>query len=264
MPQPAPNRTSLPLLLAACAVSALGACASLPQTETMTAAESGECVVLLHGVNRSWRAMRPMAEALRQDGFATVNVDYPSRAGTVETLAPMAVDNGVLGCRSIGASRIHFVTHSIGGILLRYAHANAPIEDIGRVVMLAPPNQGSEIVDKTRNIPGASLVGGRALLQLGTDEDSIPAQLGPVDFELGVVAGTGTMNPWMSAMLPNPDDGKVSVARTRVDGMSDFLVVEDNHHYIVEDELVISNTRAFLKTGEFLHGRGRHEAGIVN
>jgi len=66
-----------------------------------------------------------------------------------------------------------------------------------------------------------------------------------------VIAGTGTMNPWMSAMLPNADDGKVTVERTRVDGMADFLIVEDNHRYIVEDEIVIRNTLRFLSTGTF-------------
>ncbi|NNC77053.1 MAG: alpha/beta fold hydrolase, partial [Woeseiaceae bacterium] len=234
------------------ASAVLAGCATTPRTEIVSAIQSDQCVVLLHGVNRSYRAMRPLAEALQKDGFTTVNVDYPSRAGTVDELAPMAVDNGLNECRALGARRIHFVTHSIGGILLRYAHEQMPIAELGRVVMLAPPNQGSEIVDKTRRIPGAGLVGGKALLQLGTDADSLPAQLGPVDFEVGIVAGTGTMNPWMSAMLPNPDDGKVSVARTRVEGMADFLVVDDNHHYIVEDDLVIANTLAFLNTGAFL------------
>ncbi|MDX1515882.1 MAG: alpha/beta hydrolase [Woeseiaceae bacterium] len=237
-------------------IAMLGGCATMPRSEITLAPDVSECVVLLHGVNRSYRAMRPMAEALQQSGFTTVNVDYPSRSGPVHELAAMSVDNGVRECRALGADTIHFVTHSIGGILLRYSHQQVPIAELGRVVMLAPPNQGSEIVDKTRHWPGAELVGGEALLQLGTDDDSLPAQLGPVDFEVGIVAGTGTMNPWMSAMLPNPDDGKVSVARTRVDGMRDFLVVDDNHHYIVEDELVIANTLAFLTTGAFLPAAG--------
>lgn len=238
------------LLMAA--AGAAGGCATMPQVETVAADGSNDCVVLLHGVNRSWRAMRPMAEALVSGGYTTVNVDYPSRSGTVEELVPLTVENGLAGCRAAAAIRIHFVTHSIGAILLRYAYEQSPIPDLGRVVMLAPPNQGSEIVDKTRNLPGAELVGGEALLQLGTDEDSVPARLGPVEFEVGVIAGTGTMNPWMSAMLPNPDDGKVSVERTRVDGMKDFLIVDDNHHYIVEDEIVIRNTLAFLDSGAFL------------
>jgi triacylglycerol esterase/lipase EstA (alpha/beta hydrolase family) len=239
---------SVPLLAAAW----LSACATLPLTEFRAVDGATECVVLLHGVNRSYRAMRPMAEDLNASGYMTANVDYPTRLGTVEELVPMSVDNGVAECRRAGASRIHFVTHSIGGILLRYAHQQHPIEEMGRVVMLAPPNQGSEVVDKTRKIPGATLVGGEALMQLGTGPDDIPAQLGPVDFDLGVIAGTGTMNPWMSAMLPDPDDGKVSLPRTAVGGMDDFLIVDDNHHYIMEDEVVIRNTRSFLQTGSFI------------
>ena len=117
--------------------------------------------------------------------------------------------------------------------------------------MLAPPNQGSEVIDVTRNWPTTGIFAGEAGMQLGTDEDSIPAQLGPVDFELGVIAGTRTMNPVMSAMLPNPDDGKVSVANTKVDGMDDFLVVRNTHHYIINSEVVMRNTAAFLKSGAF-------------
>ncbi|MDH3546278.1 MAG: alpha/beta fold hydrolase [Gammaproteobacteria bacterium] len=230
----------------------LEACVSTPRTALARVPDTSECVVLLHGLNRSWRAMQPMAEALRDAGFTTANVDYPSQAGPVEVLAPLAVDTGLQECRRAGANRIHFVTHSIGGILLRYAHQQLPISDLGRVVMLAPPNQGSEVIDITRNWPTTGLFAGKAGMQLGTDANSIPAQLGPVDFELGIIAGTRTINPVMSAMLPNADDGKVSVARTRVDGMDDFLVVPNSHHYIINSGTVIENTKAFLRTGAFV------------
>ena len=195
--------------------------------------------------------MQPLAEALHEVGFSTANVDYPSQAGSVEVLAPMAVNTGLAECRQAGARRIHFVTHSIGGILLRYAHESSPIPDLGRVVMLAPPNHGSEVIDVTRDWPTTEIFAGEAGLQLGTDSDSIPTMLGPVDFELGVIAGTGSINFFMSAMLPGPNDGKVSVASTRIDGMDDFLVVENSHHYITESETVIRNTIYFLQNGVF-------------
>lgn len=232
--------------------SLLAACVSAPRTEVVTAQVNDECVVLLHGLNRSWRAMRTMAKALQEAGFSTVNVDYPSQAGTIEVIAPLAVDTGLSECRATGASRIHFVTHSIGGILIRYQNEHAPIPDLGRVVMLAPPNQGSEIVDKTRDWPGFEIFSGAAGAQLGTDDDSVPKQLGPVDFDLGVIAGTGTINIFTSALLPDPDDGKVSVASTRVDGMKDFLVVGNSHRYITRSEVVTRNAAAFLRTGAFL------------
>jgi len=232
--------------------SLLAACATAPRTQLVSVADRSECVVLLHGLNRSWRAMRPMAEALQHEGFTTANVDYPSQAGPVEEIAPLAVGTGLKECRAAGAERIHFVTHSIGGILLRYENERQRIADLGRVVMLGPPNQGSEIVDRTREWPGAETISGAAGLQLGTSEDSIPSQLGAVNFELGVIAGTGTINVLTSAMLPNPDDGKVSVAATRVDGMDDFLMVDDSHRYITRSDVVVRNTVSFLRTGRFI------------
>ena len=193
-----------------------------------------------------------MAEALQEAGFTTANVDYPSKSGTIEEIAPVAVGLGLHECRETGATRIHFVTHSLGGILLRYQNKHDPIPDLGRVVMLGPPNNGSEIIDKTRDWPGFEMLTGDAGAELGTDADSMPSRLGPVDFELGVIAGTGTINVVASAMLPDPDDGKVSVASTKVDGMDDFLLVDNSHRYITRSDVVIRNTESFLKNGSFL------------
>ena len=240
------------LTTAALLIIALSAgCASAPQTRVV-ATDSNDCVVLLHGLNRSWRAMEPLAGALQGAGYSTVNVDYPSQLGTIEELAPVVVGMGVSACRETGADTIHFVTHSMGGILLRYQHEQEPIREIGRVVMLGPPNQGSELVDQTRAWPGIEAVNGPAGAQLGTGPDSMPSRLGPVGFELGVIAGTATINVLASAMLPEEDDGKVTVARTRVAGMNDFLVVDDSHRFMLRSRKVLENTVAFLRDGRFL------------
>ncbi len=228
------------------------ACVSQARSELVNAQSSKECVVLLHGLNRSWKAMRPMAEALQNAGFTTANIDYPSQSGPIEEIAPVAVGLGLDECRRAGASTIHFVTHSLGGILVRYQNSVQPIPDIGRVVMLGPPNQGSELVDQTRGWPGFEMLSGDAGAQLGTNPESMAIKLGPVDFELGVIAGTGTINLITSAMLPDPDDGKVSVARTRVDGMDDFLIVSNSHRYMLTSDIVFRNTQAFLRDGAFI------------
>ena len=231
----------------------LPSCATTIRTELVEYHQSPDCVVLLHGLNRSWRTMSKMAESLQQGGFSTANVDYPSSTTTIEKLAPRVVNEGLHKCRQTGATSIHFVTHSLGGILVRYAQSQDPIPDLGRVVMLGPPNQGSEVIDKTKNWPGFKMLSGEAGQQLGTDGDSIPSQLGPVDFELGVIAGTGTTNPWMSAwMLPDEDDGKVTVARTRVDGMDDFKVVENSHFAMMKSDSIIEATMRFLRNGSFM------------
>ena len=231
----------------------LVSCATTMRTDLVERHQSTDCVVLLHGLNRSWRTMDKMAESLQQGGFSTANVDYPSSTTTIEQLAPMVVNEGLQKCRQTGATTIHFVTHSLGGILVRYAHRHDPIPDLGRVVMLGPPNQGSEVIDKTRNWPGIQIISGVAGLQLGTDADSIPSQLGPVEFELGVIAGTGTTNPFMSAMmLPDEDDGKVTVARTQVEGMGDFKIVSNSHYAMMKNDDVIEITIRFLRNGSFL------------
>jgi pimeloyl-ACP methyl ester carboxylesterase len=252
------NRFRLGISLLALALAA--GCASAPETRVV-AADNAECVVLLHGLNRSWRAMEPLADKLQQAGYSTVNVDYPSQLGTIEELAPVAIGMGVDACRETGARTIHFVTHSMGGILLRYQYEQAPIGDIGRVVMLGPPNQGSELVDQTREWPGINSVNGPAGAQLGTDPDSMPSRLGPVTFPLGVIAGTATINILASALLPDEDDGKVTVERTRVAGMSDFLIVDDSHRYMLRSRTVLENTIAFLRSGQFVEPEAEPEIG---
>jgi triacylglycerol lipase len=213
------------------------------------AAARADCVVLLHGLARTPGSMAALADAFSEHGYAVVNVGYPSRSKPIEELAPLAVSQGLAGCPE--NTTVHFVTHSLGGILVRYYLETHGIADLGRVVMLAPPNQGSEVVDRIKGIPGFRLLNGPAGAQLGTDENSVPLQLGPVEFELGVIAGSETFNPILSLYLPNPDDGKVSVASTRVQGMKDFLVVPHSHTFMMQIPEVIEQTLLFIETGAF-------------
>lgn len=211
---------------------------------------SADCVVLLHGLARTSGAMKKLITPFENEGHQVVNVDYPSRDKTVEQLAPLAVkDLGYSKCNP--ASNIHFVTHSMGGILVRYYLEHNKIARLGRVVMLAPPNQGSEVVDKLRDVPGFKVMNGSAGLQLGTDAESIPVKLGPVEFDLGVIAGTRTINLLLSQLLPNPDDGKVSVASTRVAGMADHITLPVTHTFMMRSKSVIEQTVYFVKHGQF-------------
>ncbi|MEM9758417.1 MAG: alpha/beta hydrolase [Pseudomonadota bacterium] len=224
------------------------------------AAAAEECVILLHGLARTEDAMQPMAEFLAAEGFDTANVGYPSREKSIEKLAPAAIEQGLNQCAK--ADRVHFVTHSMGGILVRYYLGKKPLERLGHVVMLAPPNQGSEVVDRLRTVPGFDLINGPAGLQLGTGENSLPRQLGPVDYSVGIIAGSETFNPLLSQALPNPDDGKVSVDATRVEGMSDFLVVPHSHPFIMRAESVKRQTSFFLRNGRFDHDVAPSEDGV--
>ena len=215
-------------------------------------ASAAECVVLLHGLIRTSASMEPMSEALRDGGFEVVNIDYPSREHAIEELAPLAVDAGLDGCRSMdNVERIHFVTHSLGGILLRQYLVNGEIPDLGRVVMLGPPNQGSIAVDKLVDVPGFDWLNGPAGRQLGKGENSVPLSLGPAAFELGIIAGDRSIDPLTSAVLENPDDGRVSVNDTKLAGMDDFVVVRHSHAFMMRMRLPIELTIHFLRSGNF-------------
>ncbi len=197
-------------------------------------------------------SMNPMQRALIDEGFETANIDYPSRDYTVEELAQIAIPKGLDACRAKeGVGRIHFVAHSLGGILLRQYLSEKDIAGLGRVVMLGPPNQGSAAVDELRGFPGFDWLNGPAGLQLGKGEESLPLKLGPAAFELGVIAGNRTIDPITSSVLENPDDGRVSVEDTKLDGMTDFVVVEHSHAFMMRMRRPIELTIRFLNSGSF-------------
>ncbi len=217
------------------------------------AAESDKQLVLLHGLARTAGSMHSMGAHLERNGYAICNIDYPSRHHRVEILAAKFVLPAIQQCFDGGP--INFVTHSLGGIIVRQIAAKHPEIIIDRVVMLAPPNQGSEVVDKLGNFGLFNWFNGPAGQQLGTEADSLPNQLGPVNFELGVIAGNRSINLILSALIPGSDDGKVAVIRTELEGMRDFLLVEHTHPFIMSSDQVQSQTLHFLQTGRFKRSR---------
>lgn len=210
-----------------------------------------EQVVLLHGLCRTSRSMEPMRRGLEQAGYRVRNIDYDSRAGKVETISDRVIGAVMEECRRDGARKIHFVAHSLGGILVRSYFSRHDASLVGRVVMLGPPNQGSEIVDRLGSWRLFLLINGPAGCQLGTKEGAIPGQLGAPNFEAGVIAGNRSINWINSVLIPGPDDGKVSVERTRLDGMTDHLVVRAAHPWLMRKREVIEQTIYFLRHGSF-------------
>jgi pimeloyl-ACP methyl ester carboxylesterase len=210
-----------------------------------------ECVILLHGLARTARSMRAMQRALAKRGYRVVNLGYPSSSAKVEVLAVEAIESALAACD--GAERIHFVTHSLGGILVRYYLAHHVIENLGRVVMLGPPNGGSEVVDKLSWMPGYYLLNGEAGYQLGTGADSVPNRLGPANFYVGIIAGTRSINLYLSTLIPGPNDGKVSVEHTRLEGMNDHIVMPVTHSLMMRNRRVIAQVIHYLEHGRFDH-----------
>jgi len=234
-------------------------------TMKATMKTNNDCVVMLHGLARTANSMNKMADAFKAKGYHTVNLGYPSRSDSIEKLARQALKKAIDSCkrgpgetepsRPTQQGKIHFVTHSMGGILLRQYLSVHEIKNLGRTVMIAPPNQGSEVVDSLGKVPGFKLFNGPAGMQLGTNEDSIPLLLGPVDFPVGIIAGDRSINPLLSKSLPKPNDGKVSVESTKVEGMADFIQFPLNHTFIMRNEQVIRQSITFVETGAFRHAR---------
>lgn len=209
-------------------------------------------VILLHGLGRTPLSMKRIEWTLQGQNYRVINVAYPSTRVSVQDAADHWLD-GVLKTRVTDpTAKIHFVGHSLGGIVLRQYLTNHEIPNLGRVVMLAPPNHGSELADRLRNNCLYRLATGPAGQQLGTSEGSVPNQLGPVDFELGVIAGDRSFNPLFSSWIPGPDDGKVSVRSARIPG-ADFLLVHHSHTWMAWSSDVNSAIEVFLHTGHFTH-----------
>ena len=212
------------------------------------APETGrERVVLLHGMRRTGRSMEKMARSLRREGYDTIVCSYPSR-WDVHTTAT----NVFAALRPVleRPGRVHFVTHSLGGILVRDAFRDgARPADSGRVVMLSPPNGGCEHVDRFAWLPFFGFFWGTPARELGTGPESFPNRLPPVDFDCGVIAGT--KRGLLGLLLPGPNDGKVTVARTRAEGVPEVLELPVNHTWMMRDDAVIAATARYLATGRF-------------
>ena len=223
---------------------------------TSPAFSAPEEVILLHGLCRTTRSMAKMEHALTNAGYRVRNVDYPSRTASVEQLADDAIGKAVADCQRDGAVRIDFVTHSLGGILVRSYLARHTVPSLGRVVMLAPPNRGSEVADKLGWLFLYKWINGPAGDELGTGTKSTPNRLGPTAFPVGIIAGDRSINWINSLLIPGRDDGKVSVNRTKLAGMSDHIVVHATHPFIMRNHEVIQQTIQFLRTGAFDHTSG--------
>jgi len=223
------------------------------QIEPKTGAKTSDCVILLHGLGRTSHSMKKLEKSLSFQGYRVINLNYPSTKYSIEFLAEETLGKAIEQCNKTSPSKIHFVTHSMGGIIVRYYLKHHKLSNLGRVVMLSPPNQGSELVNHLKDSFIFKKINGPAAQQLGTGKDSIPLKLGAVDFELGVITGKRSLNPLNSIILPGADDGAVSVEGAKVASMKDFIVLPHSHAFIMRSKDTIEQVLHFLKYGKFRH-----------
>jgi pimeloyl-ACP methyl ester carboxylesterase len=215
----------------------------------VTGARSEAKVVLLHGMAQTPLSMVPLGHDLRREGYVVHNIGYPTRPYDVGELARRYLAP-VVKAAGDGAP-VHLVTHSLGGIIARQYLQTASLPPGSRIVMLAPPNHGSEVADFVRNWTPYRWLMGAVGQQLVTTADGIVHRLGPVDTEVGIIAGNRTIQPWFSWLIPGQDDGAVSVASARLEGMRDFIVVSGSHTFMVVKREVRAQVVYFLRHGRF-------------
>lgn len=198
---------------------------------------TGDYVVLVHGLGRTNWSMQKIGLNLASEGYRVINLDYPTRTNTIENLVASHLKKEIEKHSSEKEKSIHFVTHSMGGIMTRYYLANHKPENLGKVVMLAPPNQGSRAADLWLQNVRTEHILGPALKQMSTQEDSLVNNLPAPDYPLAIIAGK-----W---------DGKVSVEQTRLEGMSEHLITDTNHSFILQNQEVIDEIIGFLENDTF-------------
>ena len=215
-------------------------------------AQAHACVVLVHGLGRSSHSMASLADSLDHKGYVIVNNGYRSTSQSIEISAAVIGDD-IAACRAQRASPIHFVTHSLGAILVRVYFQDHRIADAGRVVMLAPPNHGSEISDHLKSRWWFENMLGPAGAELTTDSTGLPNRLHPIGLDIGVIAGTRNYEPWFEAYFHGPNDGKVSVESAKLAEMKDFITVDASHTFIASSPIVQDEVADFLARGRFTH-----------
>ncbi|MHA7879408.1 MAG: alpha/beta fold hydrolase [Saccharospirillum sp.] len=212
--------------------------------------EGTEAVVLLHGLGRTDRSMQSLAEQLQQAGFVTCNQGYPSRSESIQELSGYAA-NAVQKLTLQGYERIHLVTHSMGGILARYWLQWAQLPGDGHLVMLSPPNKGSEIIDVFGDQPWFQWLFGPAAVELGTEDTALVNRIGPINERVGIVTGSRSSDPWFNFLFEEAHDGKVSVSSARLSEADGFRVVASGHTFIMNDQTVRDLVVEFLRNGHF-------------
>lgn len=232
-----------PFFLFLTSLALAGSAAAAPPPAT------NEYVILLAGLNGSTLNMKRIEWNLRRAGYHVINLPYRSHYGGIAALATHYLAPAVV--RLPANARIHFVTHSLGAIILRQYLSAHPLPNLGRVVMIAPPNAGTPIVDFFRRRALGRLFLGPAGCELGTQSTDTPRRLGQPDFSFGVIAGDFTLSPLAHWLLPGASDGTVPLASTKLAGMNDFLIVHSRHTLMLWRKQTLQAVRTYLETGHF-------------
>lgn len=212
-----------------------------------------QLVILLHGMGRTHFSMRSLEKYFKRQGYEVLNESYDSRTTPIEVIAVEHIGKLLGSIESDEYEAIHFVTHSLGGIMLRYYLSHHTIHKLGRIVMIAPPNQGSEVAELYRDKLWYRLATGKPGQQLYMHNNPLLRELKPMPTDVGIMIGTKSSDPWFNHAFAGPHDGKVSVQSARLPEMKDFITVDHGHTFIMNNKKIQQNIKYFLQHGIFDH-----------
>jgi len=191
-------------------------------------------VVLIHGLGRSWKSMLALQWYLQRAGFLVLNFDYPSRRNTIKQVVDEWLSPALKNLKIEPGQKVHFVTHSLGGLVFRaWAKQRDAAFPLGSTVMLAPPNQGSEIMDHLRDQAWAHWLFGPVVKELGTGPNGTAQQLGPVPSETHIIMGRRSLLPLFKHLLGSESDGIVTICGGHAEGEAGFSIVDSDHTLIM-------------------------------
>ena len=200
-------------------------------------------VILVHGLWFGAWSLGLLARRLRRAGFATRRFRYRT---TRATLADHARALRRFSAAA-GEPPVHYVAHSLGGLVTLQLLAAGDAPPAGQVVLLGSPLAGSEVARKTARIPGGGHLLGAAQASLATGRSRIAAGL-----RVGMIAGSRSFGlGWLVGGAGGPGDGTVAIAETRVEGLSEHLVLPVTHTGMLVSRQVAERAIRFLQTGSF-------------
>ena len=203
------------------------------------------CIIMLHGLGRSANSLWIAEQFFTARDYEVHRLAYPSTKKVLDQLGEQIRSEA----QGLCSTTPNFLTHSMGGIILRVIKSTHPDFAVARVVMLGPPNHGSEIVDEWGDWKLFAQLNGPAGARLG--RDGIVTELPNVEFDLGIIAGSRSLNPYYSHLITGSDDGKVSIEATKVARMQDHIVLPVTHTLMMNSGEVLNQALHFFQNGYF-------------
>ena len=209
-----------------------------------------ESVIVIHGFARRAQSMEPLVHKVHQAGYEVRNVGYASISQSVDEIKTEVFSKFDQYISKNPEKKIHFVGHSLGGLLVRAYLDQKKLKNLGSVVLMGTPNKGTSLVNEHEDKWYFAWLG-PVIAELGVDNSQFLKTLKAPYYTVGVIAGSKPYSRWSSETLKGQNDGLVAVESTKLEGMSDFIVIDVNHSRMKRDPKVIEQVIYFLKNSEF-------------